>query len=591
MSSRAFKRGDTDAACFYPAVFGTQGAVAAEHYLAADAGADILKAGGNAVDAVVSGTLVEGLVDPHMFTLGGETPMLIKMMASATPVVINGNTAAPAAATPQEYMRRGIKIVPDSGILASGVPAAIGALLTALQRFGTMSFKDLASSALRHARAGFPIHTGLIEQEQYGLRDCADRFRRDWPNSARLYLPSGQVPRVGDLLRNESYADLLEYLGAAEDRETGDRVSKLRAVYRAFYCGEPAAIIDKFSRQAGGLLARSDLEIFTSYVEEPASVALGDARVYKCGPWNQGPVLLQALAILETADLRSFRHNSASYIHQVVEAMNLAFADREQYYGDPRVVDVPMDKLLSMEYARIRAALIDAKHANPEMRPGDPRNGRALLPISERLTCKSWGAGTVHVNAIDRHGNMVAATPSGGWLKSSPVISELGFPLGNRLMTFHLEPARHPNVMAPFKRPRTTISPSLVTRAGAPWLVFGSMGGDQQDQWQLQFLLNRAVFDIPLQAAIEAPKFSSEHFPASFGNPERFANRLRIERIFGDTVFEDLRSRGHDIAIAPNWTEGFLLAIERHSSEAMLEAACDPRCAKSQIFAAGVRVF
>ncbi len=561
----------------------------AENYLAADAGVDILKMGGNAVDAVVAGAWIEGLVDPHMFTLGGEVPMLIKMIGQRT-LVINGNTAAPGLATPEAYAQRGLESVPDSGILASGVPAAPGALITASLQFGTLSFEQVVQAALHYARHGFPVHAGILEQERYGLRDCAQHFRRNWPESAKLYLPDGKLPDLPSILKNPAFADLLEYLIAAERRTGGSRATKLGEVYRAFYRGEPATIIDGFSRAREGLLARSDMEAFVTHVEEAASIRFRGAEVYKCGAWNQGPVLLQALMILDTFDLRALGHNSAQYIHTVVEAMNLAFADREQHYGDPRMVDVPLAALLSADYARARAGLIDSARAQEDLRPGDPARGNALLPAGERLGGRSWGAGTVHVSAIDKAGNMVAATPSGAWIRSNEVVGDLGFPLGNRLMTFHLSPKRHPNLIAPFKRPRTTISPTLATRNDEPWLVFGSMGGDQQDQWQLQFFLNRAVFDLALPAAIEAPKFSSEHFPASFGASERLPRRLRIEPM-EVSVLDALRAKGHELDVAAPWTEGFLLAIEAHPSSNILEAACDPRGSKTRIFAPAARAF
>jgi gamma-glutamyltranspeptidase/glutathione hydrolase len=586
MSTRAFHRATTTAGTFQPRVFGTHGAVVAENYLAAEAGLDVLKAGGNAVDAVVAGVLVEGLVDPHMYTLGGETPMIVKM-AGADPLVVNGNTAAPRAATAEEYRRRGYSLVPDTGILSAGVPAAPAALIRALSRFGTFSFETVARAALGHARDGFPGHAGIIEQERYGLRELAPHFLANWPATAALYLP---VPKLPCKLYNLALADLLQYLIDAERAASGSRTAKLQQVYEAFYSGEPATLIDSFSRERDGLLTRSDMEAYRAHIEAPVALNFGDARIYKCGPWNQGPVLLQTLGILDQFNLRTFGHNSADYIHHVVEAMNLAFADREQYYGDPGQVAVPMDQLLSADYAQARAGLIDPQRASHELRPGDPANGRALLPPEQRFGARSWGAGTVHVSAMDQFGNMVAATPSGAWIKSNEVVAGLGFPLGNRLMTFRLEPARHPNLIAPCKRPRTTISPTLVTRGNQPWMVLGSMGGDQQDQWQLQFLLNRIVFDLCPQAAIEAAKFSSEHFPASFGSPERFPARLRIEPM-AEEVLQGLRERGHDLDVASAWSEGFLLAIEAHAAAGLLEAAADPRGSKTHIFAPAARVF
>jgi gamma-glutamyltranspeptidase/glutathione hydrolase len=265
--------------------------------------------------------------------------------------------------------------------------------------------------------------------------------------------------------------------------------------------------------------------------------------------------------------------------------MKLAFADREQFYGDPLQVAVPIDTLLSDAYGAMRAELIDDR-ANREIRPGDPFRGCALLPASERLGGTAWGPGTVHVTAMDADGLTAAFTPSGGWLRASPVIPALGFPLSMRLSNCYLEPANHPNVVAPFKRPRTTISPSLVMKDGKPWMAFGSMGGDQQDQWQLQFLLNRLVFDMPVQEAIEAPKFSSEHFPGFFWPHDFFPNRVRIEPGVGEAALGALRARGHELDIAPAWTEGFLCATERNLETGVLEAGCDPRGTKSEVFPA-----
>jgi len=307
--------------------------------------------------------------------------------------------------------------------------------------------------------------------------------------------------------------------------------------------------------------------------------------VFKCGFWNQGPVLLQSLAMLERFDLKGMGPGSADYWHVLIEAMKLAFADREQYYGDPLQVKIPAEGLLSQAYAAKRAALIDPKRAIAELRPGNPWTGEALLPKERIFTPHPWGPGTVHVDAIDAQGNFCAFTPSGAWIRSSEVIPNLGFPLGNRLQTFYLDPAEHPNRVAPFRRPRTTISPSLAFRAGRPWMAFGSMGGDMQDQWQLQFFLNRAVFGMTIQEAIEAPKLSSEAFPAFFHPKEIVPNRVRIEPRVPQAVRDELTRRGHDLELAGDWTEGYLLAAERHDN-GVLEAGCDPRGYKSEVFPA-----
>lgn len=584
MSTRAFGTDDTERNPHLPRLLGTQGAVASEHYLSAQAAADILKAGGNAVDAAVSATFVEGVVNPNMYTVGGECPMLIYLEATGRVISVNGNTAAPALATPRAYIERGLEVMPSEDVLTAGVPAAFSALITVLREYGRLSFADVSHAARRYAREGFPVHKGLLRQLRYGLEDLAERFRTRWPESAGLYLRDGSVPAEGTLLRNAATADVFQHLADAEGRTAGSREAGLLAVHDGFYRGDVAGEIDAFVRARDGLLRRSDLECFETRLEAPAAGDYQGYRVFKCGPWNQGPVLLQALAMLERFDLAGMAHNTADYVHTVVEAMKLAFADREQYYGDPAQVDVPLAGLLSKDYAKVRARLIDPGRANGELRPGDPVSGAPLLAEQHRLVGKAWGPGTVHVDVIDREGNMASFTPSGGWLRSQPVITALGFPLSNRMQTFYLGPDHHPNRVAPFRRPRTTISPSLAFRDGRPWMVFGSMGGDQQDQWMLQFFLNRAVFGMTIQEAIEAPKFSSEHFPGFFAPHDWIANRLRIEPMVGQSVLDALARRGHDLELAGNWSEGYLLAAARDHATGLLEAGCDLRAEKSEVF-------
>lgn len=581
-STRAFRARPTEGVTFLPRIFGRRGAGAAEHYSAALAGIEILRQGGNAVDAACAATLVEGVVNPQMHTIGGELPILISAPDRPDVVCINGNMAAPGRATPDAYRALGHNAIPPEGVLAAGVPGALGAIVEALSRFGRLRFAEIAAPAIDLARNGFPAHSGLIRQHKSGITDNFEKFA-GWTGTAAIYLPGGRIPEEGQLLRNPALADLYLRLGQAERTVQGDRCAGLRAVFNEFYRGDIAAEIVRFVKARGGLLERSDFDRFAIPVESSVHVQYAGAEVHKCGPWNQGPALLQSLAILKNFDLHALGHNSAGYIHTVVEAMKLAFADREQFYGDPSQVTVPLETLLSDSYGVLRAQLID-DIANGEIRPGDPFHNAALLPAGERLGGAAWGPGTVHVDAMDEGGLTAAFTPSGGWIRSSEVIPALGFPLSMRLSNCTLGPARHPNVVAPFKRPRTTISPSLVKKGGKAWLAFGSMGGDQQDQWQLQFLLNRLVFDMPLQAAIEAPKFSSEHFPGFFAPHDFYLNRLRIEPGVGETALAALRSRGHDLDVAPAWSEGFLCATERHFDKGVLEAGCDPRGTKSEVF-------
>jgi len=580
-STRSWRSKPTDRVTFYPRVFGRKGAVAAEHYSAALAGIEILQQGGNAVDAACAAALVEGVVNPHMHTIGGELPMLISVPESARVVCINGNMMAPGKATPAAFRDLGHSAIPGEGVLAAGVPGALGAIVEVLSRFGRLRFEDVSARAIDLAKNGFPAHSGLIRMHKSGIADNFDKFL-GWRGTATVYLPDGRIPKEGALIRNPALADMFSQLVRAE-RAAKDRILGLGAVFDGFYRGEIAEQIVRFVKDKGGLLELSDFHRFAIPVENSVHVDFAGAEVHKCGPWNQGPALLQSLTILKQFDLRSLGHNTADYIHIVLEAIKLAFADREQYYGDPDQIAVPMEALLSDDYGAARAKLIENR-SNAEIRPGDPLRSAALLPAGERLGGAAWGAGTVHVDAMDTEGFTAAFTPSGGWIRSSEVIPALGFPLSMRLSNCYLEPAHHPNVVAPFKRPRTTISPSLAMKDGKPWMAFGSMGGDQQDQWQLQFLLNRIVFGMSLQEAIEAPKFSSEHFPGFFAPHDFFLNRVRLEPGIGTSVFEELRDRGHDLDIAPAWSEGFLCAAERNLESGVLEAGCDPRGTKSEVF-------
>ncbi|MDA0224702.1 MAG: gamma-glutamyltransferase [Proteobacteria bacterium] len=558
MSRRAYRQESTEHTTFHPRLFGRHGAVASNSYLSANAGADMLKAGGNAFDAAIAMTLVEGLVNPQMHSLGGECPILLRAAGESGVVCVNGNTAAPAAATPEAFHARGLKDMPESGILAAGVPAALSALLTVLARWGTMPFAELAAPAIELASKGFPLSEGLRNQHKYGLAALAPKFLADWPGSAGLYLPGGAVPGLGAPIVNAALARTLGFLAHAERSAAGDRKARLVAVHDAFYRGDIAAEIAAYSRSKEGLLAREDLAAFETRLEAPVRLRVGDTELFKCGFWSQGPAELQTIALMLRHDPVAMGHGSPDYCHLLVECMKLAFADREQYYGDPAQSMVPAEVLLSDEYTAHRAALIDARRANGAFRPGDAMRNAALLPEDEHLAPHGWGAGTVHVDAVDAAGNMASFTPSGGWLMSAEVVPALGFALSVRMMTFFLGPKHHPNVVAPFKRPRTTLTPSLAFRGGKPWMVFGTMGGDNQGQWLLQFFLNRALFGMTIPQAIEAPRLSSESHPGFFAPHVGIPNRVRAEARIGKKVFDELRRRGHDLDIAPDWTEGFV---------------------------------
>ncbi|HXW84137.1 MAG TPA: gamma-glutamyltransferase family protein [Candidatus Binataceae bacterium] len=571
----------------YPLVMGREAMISTEHYLSAAAGARTFARGGNAIDAAVAATFVEGVVNPHMHTIGGEAPMLIYSADARRIVAINGNMAAPARATIEHFRSLGIDLIPPSGLLAAGVPAALGALITALRLCGTLTLAEVLEPALELAEDGFPMHVGLAgevgpdadaHQGAAGasIMRFAETFTTRWPSTGRVYMPEGRVPRPGEIIRNPALARFYRRLLDAEaSARSRGREAALDAAIDRFYRGDIARDIVAWSGEQGGLLQMSDLERFTTRVEEPVSTDYRGAAVFKCGLWSQGPVFLQQLRLLEGFDLAAMRHNSADYVHTVTETAKLAFADRDAYYADPEFTRVPIDALLSREYAAVRRTLIDLRRASHDERPGDPASLRALRGETPPES-RPWGGGTVHVTACDRAGNMIAVTASGGWIPSSPVIDTLGFPLGSRMQTFYLDPG-HPNALVPGKRPRTTLSPSLARLGDQRWLAFGTPGGDQQDQWTLQFFLNVADFAMDLQQAIEAPKFSTPHNASTFYPHDRHPGALRIEDRVDPAVCDELAARGHKVHLRPSWSEGRVLGVSFDPVRGLLSGGCDPR--------------
>jgi len=569
-------------------IFGLTGAVASEHYLSAQAGMDMLREGGNAFDAAAAAAFTESLVNPHMFTLGGECPILAKP-AGGEPVCVNGNVMAPARASLDNYLALGLEMVPARGILAAGAPAAPGAILAMLERFGSLPLSVVAEPARKLAAEGFPVHEGLAGMPNYGLADVEPLFAKNWPASAALYLDGhGHAPAAGSAIKNRDYANLLEEMARAA-KKAGDGPAGMRAASDFFYKGEPASLIARFSRERGGFLEREDMEAFFTKIETPCSILFRGARVYKCGPWSQGPVFLQILRILNQFDLSSLDPAGAPYAHLWLEAAKLAFADREQYYADPDKTPSPLAALLSEEYAALRAGLIDPARASLELRPGDPVRGNALLPRQEIAALSGWGHGTVHVAAADKWGNLAALTPSGGWISGNEIVAGLGIALTTRLQTFYLD-SRHPNAPAPGKRPRTTLSPSMAIVPGGDGkpgfeMAFGTMGGDQQDQWTSQFFLNMLLFGMTAQEAIEAPKITSDHFPNTFYPHESFPGRAKLEGRIAPEVANELSRLGHEILVQGPWSAGFICAALRHEN-GTLEAACDPRGSAARAFPA-----
>ena len=432
-----------------------------------------------------------------------------------------------------------------------------------------------AEAARDLARRGFPMHPGLRGPgEHLSITAHEDRLR-GWPTSAALYLPGGRSSGRRGAFANPALADTLDLLVEAEQRAGGNRAAGLAAARDAFYRGEPAGLMERFAREHGGVLDKADVEAYAARAEPAVSRDYAGLTVWKCPSWSNGPLLLQALALLDPVALRAAGQNSADHLHWVVEALKLAFADRERYYGDPRHMDVPLDALLSDTYAAGRRTLIDPARASLELRPGTPAGSGPLLEGPMPIAGPP-GHGTVHVNVVDRERNMVSATASGAWLGASPVVPALGFPLSSRCQTFSLDPA-HANVVAPGKQPRTTLTPTLVTAGGRARMVLGTMGGDNQDQWNLQAFLNLAVFGMPVQDALEAPRISTQHAPNIFYPHDARPGHLRIEARIPYAVRRDLQARGHRLELRPDWAEGYVLAIVVDEARGCLRGGADPR--------------
>ena len=550
--------------------------VSSTHWLASATGMAILEAGGNAFDAAVASGFALQVVEPHLNGPGGEVPIIGHSADRDSVFVVDGQGPAPEGATIERFRELGLDLVPGTGLLPACVPGAFGAWLLLLAEYGTMRLRDVLAHAISFARAGYP----LVPRIASTIALVEDVFREQWPSSAEIYLRDG-LPAAGSIFRNEDLAGCFERIVEEAEAASSDRDEQIEAARRVFYEGFIAEQIDSFSTEHEGFLRDSDLAAWRASFEDPVSLSYGDYEVFKCGPWSQGPVFLQQLTLLEGFDLGYAA--SADRIHATVECAKLAFADRESYYGDPRSVDVPLAELLDRSYAKERRALVGDR-ASRELRPGSPGGRVPVLPPmlldADRMPGHLAGAGeptrgdTCHVDVVDRWGNMVAATPSGGWLQSSPVVPGLGFCLGTRAQMFWLD-ERLPNSLAPGKRPRTTLTPSFATRDGEPYLTFGTPGGDTQDQWSLNFFLNHVHFGMDLQEAIDAPTFHTNHFPSSFFPRAAAPGQIEVESRVGPEVIEELRNRGHEVIDAGPWALGRLCAVAR--DRGVLKGAANPR--------------
>jgi gamma-glutamyltranspeptidase/glutathione hydrolase len=537
--------------------------VSSTHWLASAAGMSILERGGNAFDAAVATGFTLQVVEPHLNGPGGDLPVVFWSADRGEPLVLCGQGTAPAAATIARFRELGHDLVPGTGLLAACVPGAFDGWMRLLRDFGTLGPEDVLEHAIGYADEGYPVIPGITM-----TIERTEELLRAWPASAELYLPA---PQPGTLFRNPALAST--YRRILDEAGDGDRETRIDRTRDAFYRGFVAEEIGRFSAEHGGLLTADDLAGWEATIESPATYDYQGYTVCKTGPWGQGPVLLQQLALLSGFDLGDLDPGSADFVHTVVECSKLAFADREAFYGDPGFVSVPLEQLLSDDYNDERRALV-GDEASGELRPG---GGRLPKLVDAEATV---GAGeptrgdTVHLDVADRFGNLVSATPSGGWLQSSPVIGPLGWPLGTRAQMFWLEEGL-PASLEPGKRPRTTLSPSIALRGGEPYLAFGTPGGDQQDQWSLHVFLNHVHFGLDLQAAIDHPDFHTDHFPSSF-HPRQFEPRsLAIEGRYGREVLDDLRDRGHDVLEAPDWALGRVSAVARE--DGVLKAGASPR--------------
>lgn len=579
-----------------PEIRGTFGVVASTHWLASSAGMAILERGGNAFDAAVAAGFVLQIVEPHLNGPGGDLPLIMHSAKQNRTQVICGQGPAPKAATIPAIRDLGLDLIPGSGLLAAVTPGAFDTWMLMLRDHGTMGLGDVLEYAIGYARNGYPVVSKITDT----VETVRGLFETEWPTSAAIYLKDGKAPTPGALFSNPKLADTYERIVREAETGGGNRESQIDRARDIWYRGWIAETIDRFCRDAymdatgrrhKALLTGDDLASWSATYEDALTYDYGRYTVAKCGAWSQGPVMLQQLSLLKAMGIADMDPTGPDFVHAVTETSKLSYADREAYYGDPDFVDVPMETLLSDAYAESRRALV-GKDASDAFIAGTIEGysnniSHSLLPHAQDISGAGMGVGeptvgkmgeargdTVHIDIIDKHGNMVSATPSGGWLQSSPIIPELGFCLGNRAQMFWLEEGS-PSTLAPGKRPRTTLSPSFALRDGEAYMPFGTPGGDQQDQWSLLLFLHHADHGMNLQEAIDCPAFHNEHFPSSFWPRGRINKRLVLEDRFPQETYAELRRRGHDLEVGDPWSEGRLTAAAKDGD--MLRAAANPR--------------
>jgi len=597
-----------------PEIIGTFGVVASTHWLASQTAMGVLERGGNAFDAAVAGGFVLQVAEPHLNGAGGEAPILLWDQAQGRMQAIRGQGCAPQAASAAAFRAMGFEQVPGIGLLPATVPGAFSAWMTMLLEHGTWPLADVLAPAIGYARDGCPL-VPRISQAILAVREL---FLEHWPSSAAVWLPQGKVPQPGALFRQPALAAMYERLLADAQREGDSRTGVIQAAMRIWQSGFVAREIEQYCRSEAvrdtsgenhkGLLTLDDMARWQTVVEQPATIEFGRYTVAKCGFWSQGPASLQQLGLLRHAGLQAHAPDSAGFVHRIAEAAKLALADRLAWYGTAQANCADAQQaLLSDAYLRERWTQVDLARASGELRPGSPLGRAPVLPdleVAERTLREAdirFGIGeptfaalppvaqwadleifvgdTCHIDVIDSAGNMVAATPSGGWLSSSPVIPALGFALNTRLQMTWLDEGL-PNSLKPDVAPCTTLSPSLALRDGEPYMVFGTPGGDQQDQWSTAFFLRHAVHGMNLQEAIDAPAWHVKHFPSSFWPRQTTLNTLALESRFAPEVISQLQAAGHGVKVGEPWSEGRMSACTRERDsrgQPVLRAGANPR--------------
>jgi gamma-glutamyltranspeptidase / glutathione hydrolase len=577
-----------------PEIAGTFGVVASTHWIASQVGMAVLERGGNAFDAAAATAFTLQVAEPHLNGPGGDAPIILHSARSNTQHVVCGQGPTPQAATLDKFRDLDIDLIPATGLLPAVVPGAFDAWCLLLRDWGTWELTDVLAYAIGYARNG--IH--IVPRISATIESMRALFEAEWQTSAAVYLPGGKTPAPESLFARPALADTWQRI--CREAVGATRENRIDAARASWYRGFVAEAVDKFFRSTDvldvtgrrhrGLLAADDFARWSATVEDPVAYDYHGHTVLKCGPWSQGPVYLQQLALLKGFDIGAMDPLSADFVHTVVECAKLAYADREAYYGDPKFADVPLNALLSDDYNDARRKLV-GRDASLELRPGTvpgytpvvDRDGefRAHLlnrepgvgePTVARLGV--IGADTCHLDVIDKDGNMVSATPSGGWLQSSPVIPELGFPMGTRGQMFWLKPGL-PTSLEPGKRPRTTLSPSFALRDGKPWMAYGTPGGEQQDQWSLIFFLRMVHHNMGIQQAIDTPCFHTEHWPSSFWPRVARPGKVVLEGRYSDAVMYELKARDHKAEKGEEWSEGRLSAARIEGDQ--MRAGANPR--------------